>query len=87
MIAQAVLLWIGGCSLLTLIAFARDKAAARRGARRTPEARLLALALLGGGPGALCGMMLWRHKTRRLVFWLAAWLGCALGAAAWWAAR
>lgn len=86
MIARAILVWIGVCSLLALLAFARDKAAARRGARRTPEARLLALALLGGGPGALCGMLIFRHKTRRFGFWLAAWAGCALGAVAWLAA-
>lgn len=68
-------------NLLALLAFAWDKAAARRGARRTPEARLLLLALLGGA-GALLGMILCRHKTRKARFWLAALAGCALAGAA-----
>lgn len=78
----ALLLWIAALSAAALLAYGADKAAARRGARRAPEARLLGLALLGGGPGALLGMTLFRHKTRRLRFWLAAWGGTALGAAA-----
>jgi uncharacterized membrane protein YsdA (DUF1294 family) len=68
-------------NLLALLAFAWDKAAARRGARRTQEARLLLLALLGG-VGALLGMILCRHKTRKARCWLAALAGCALAGAA-----
>lgn len=84
---RAWLLWCAGCSLCALLAFAWDKAAARRGARRLPEARLLALALCGGGVGALLGMILFRHKTRRMSFWLAGWGGAALAAGAWLALR
>ena len=63
---------IGGCLLfLNLLAFIfmrRDKAAAARGARRTPETTLLALAVIGGSAGALLGMVLFRHKTRKPAF-------------------
>ena len=63
---------IGGCLLfLNLLAFifmGRDKAAAERGARRTPETTLLALAVIGGSAGALLGMVLFRHKTRKPAF-------------------
>ena len=38
-------------NLLLFALMGRDKAAARRGARRTPETTLLALAVLGGSAG------------------------------------
>lgn len=65
----------GAASLLALLLYGWDKAAARRGARRVPEARLLLLGLLGGAPGALAGMLLFRHKTRQPRFWCVNLLG------------
>ena len=53
-------------NLLTFIAYGHDKWKAqhpRRSRRRTPEATLLLLAALGGSPGALLAMNLFRHKT------------------------
>lgn len=73
-----VLGWIAATSLITFSAYGWDKRAARRRARRVPEFRLLGGALFGGGPGAFLGMLCFRHKTRRAVFWLAAWVGIAL---------
>ena len=55
-------------NILLFVCMGRDKAAARRGARRTPETTLLALAVIGGSLGGLLGMLLFRHKTRKIAF-------------------
>ena len=55
-------------NLLLFVLMGRDKAAAQRGARRTPETMLLALAVIGGRVGGLLGMVLFRHKTRKPAF-------------------
>ncbi len=55
-------------NIVLLVLFGRDKAAAQRGTRRTPETTLLALAVLGGSLGGLLGMLLFRHKTRHAAF-------------------
>ena len=55
-------------ALVNLAAFALygiDKRRAKRDRWRIPEATLLLSALLGGSIGALCGMYLFRHKTRK----------------------
>lgn len=62
-----------GVSLITFIAYFRDKSAAARGALRTPESTLHGLSLAGGWPGALLAQQLLRHKSSkaefRVVFW------------------
>ena len=55
-------------NLLLFVLMGRDKAAAQRGARRTPETTLLALAVIGGSVGGVLGMVLFRHKTRKPAF-------------------
>ena len=62
---------IAALLLINLFAFALygiDKAKAKRGAWRIPEATLLLVAFLGGSFGALLGMELFRHKTKHAKF-------------------
>ncbi|MGK0357969.1 MAG: uncharacterized membrane protein YsdA (DUF1294 family) [Bradymonadia bacterium] len=77
-------------SLITAAVFGKDKRAAIKGQRRTPERTLHWLSLVGGWPGALIAMQLFRHKRRKRPFvWtvrfisavhLAAWICWAIGA-------
>ncbi|AVR96536.1 DUF1294 domain-containing protein [Pseudoduganella armeniaca] len=65
---------LAALNLLTYVVYARDKAAARAGRRRTPENTLLLLGLLGGWPGALVAQRRLRHKTAKTSFQLRFWL-------------
>ena len=56
-------------SAAAFIAYGADKSKARRGAWRIPEKVLLGLSFYGGAAGGLCGMLLFRHKTRHWYFW------------------
>lgn len=60
-----------------------DKCAARRGRRRIAEKKLFLLALLGGSPGGIAAMYVFRHKTlhRRFVFGFPAILAMQLAVA------
>jgi uncharacterized membrane protein YsdA (DUF1294 family) len=59
-------------NLWTMLRFHDDKQRAIAGRRRIPEADLLALAFIGGTPGAFAARHLFRHKTRKQPFstWL-----------------
>lgn len=59
---------------LTFLFYARDKAAAKKGAWRVSESTLHTFALIGGWPGAIIAQQTLRHKTVkpdfRGVFWI-----------------
>ena len=61
-------------SVVSAIAYALDKSAARRGGQRLSENSLHLISILGGWPGALIAQQLFRHKTKekvfRTVFWI-----------------
>lgn len=67
-------MWYLGISAVTFAAFGWDKMQAQAGGWRTRENTLHTLALLGGWPGGLLAMRLFRHKTRKLSFQLLFWL-------------
>ena len=60
--------WLALMNIALFVLMGRDKAAAQAGARRTPETTLLALAVLGGSLGGMLGMVVFRHKTRKIAF-------------------
>ncbi len=60
--------WYALMSVISFVAYWRDKRLARKGARRTRERTLLLLDLLGGWPGGLCAQRIIRHKTRDKAF-------------------
>ena len=72
-------------SLMTFMAYALDKSAARSGLRRTPENTLFFFGLAGGWPGAIFAQQLFRHKSSKrefqTIFWLTVLLNC--GALIW----
>ena len=52
-------------NLAAFVLFGIDKRRARREQWRIPEGTLILTAVLGGSIGALGGMLLFRHKTRK----------------------
>lgn len=52
-------------NLAVALLYGWDKRLAVRGRRRVPEATLLVAAGLFAAPGAVLGMYLFRHKTKR----------------------
>lgn len=55
-------------NLVTWILYGVDKRKAIKGAWRIPEKTLILSAVIGGSVGALVGMMMFRHKIRKVKF-------------------
>jgi uncharacterized membrane protein YsdA (DUF1294 family) len=67
---EYIALYLAAVNLLTFIIYVWDKRCAVKGRRRVPERTLITLALLGGSPAALLGMLAARHKTRKPKFFI-----------------
>ena len=79
--------WFAGFNLVTLLAFGFDKGRAGQQQRRIPEATLALLGALGGWPGGLVGMKMFRHKTLKRSFqvkYALALVPFVAGVWAWW---
>lgn len=55
-------------NFLTWVVYGVDKRRAKTGKWRIPERTLLGLTAAGGSVGALAGMIMFRHKTRKTKF-------------------
>ena len=60
--------YVVALSLLAFVLMGLDKRRARKDAWRISEQTFFVIALLGGSPGAVLGMELFRHKTRHWYF-------------------
>lgn len=81
-----IAIYLGAINLIAFAAYGIDKRKAAHDKWRTPERKLIMLAVLGGGVGAWAGMSLFRHKTKHTKFrvlvplftilWIAALAAC-----------
>lgn len=67
---RAFVIYLLGINILTFLFFGADKWKARRGKWRIPEGTLIGMSIAGGSIGALLGMYLFRHKTKKRKFTL-----------------
>lgn len=68
---MSILVWyLAVINFTTWVAYGLDKGRAKSGKWRIPERILLLLALAGGSLGALAGMIMFRHKTRKPKFYI-----------------
>lgn len=65
---QYLLICLAAVNVAAFAAMGIDKAKAKAGAWRVPEATLFLLAVLGGSVGGILGMQLFRHKTKHKTF-------------------
>lgn len=74
MITYKGLMWIGiyliGINLYAWLLMWFDKRSAEAGKWRIAEKQLAIAAALGGVPGALAGMVMFRHKTKHRSFYI-----------------
>lgn len=81
LLAKILLCILAGMSFVTFIIYGLDKLKAKLGKWRISEKTLLLCALCMGGPGALLGMYLFRHKTKHVQFKILVPLCCIINIA------
>lgn len=65
--------WLLALNLCLMALMGKDKLAAHKRWRRTPEVTLLVMTFLGGTPALFAGRKLFRHKTTKQEFLYAMW--------------
>ena len=67
-IEKIFIIYLISINLITLAVYGIDKALAKAGKWRISEAALIWLAVFGGSVGALAGMFIFHHKTKKKKF-------------------
>lgn len=65
---QFLIAWFGFTNAIAFVLYGYDKLRAGGAEDRVPERQLLIVAAMGGWPGALLGMLAFRHKTKKVSF-------------------
>ena len=68
MLFKAFVIYLVLVNAVAFLLMLADKLKAKKGAWRIPEATLMGIAVIGGSIGAICGMNLFRHKTKHPKF-------------------
>lgn len=69
-ITNVLYLYVAAVNVVTFFIYGLDKSKAKAGQWRIPEAHLIFLAVIGGSVGALLGMRVFHHKTRKPKFYI-----------------
>ena len=64
-----MVIYLLAVNFITFLLYGDDKSRARRHAWRIPEKVLMGAAVIGGSIGALLGMSIFHHKTRKPKFY------------------
>ena len=67
---RMIFLYLAVMNFTAVCVYGTDKKRAIRNQWRISEKTLLMLAVIGGGPGALLGMKVFHHKTKKPKFYL-----------------
>ncbi len=70
MVMKYYIFYIVIINIITLLNYGIDKRNAIKGKRRISEATLYILSIIGGPVGAIIGMYLFHHKTKKIKFYL-----------------
>ena len=63
-----ILVYLCIANLIGLLSMLIDKYKAKKSKWRIPEKTLFMIAIFGGSIGSICGMQLFRHKTKHTYF-------------------
>lgn len=63
-----VLIYLGIINIIACLLYGMDKMKAVQNQWRIPEITLLAFTMLGGALGAWIAMMMFHHKTKKMLF-------------------
>ena len=64
----SIIIYLIITNLIAFILYGLDKYKAIKNAWRIPESLLLTISFLGGSIGAILGMIIFRHKTKKMKF-------------------